>query len=152
MYKTILTAVTVMLSIGLSNLTQAELLQNSWAPFEIVVPNDPEAPCGEADAFVVEGFIHTKVSTLRKGGLAINVNAQGTLTPLGEIVDDPAIFRQNVRDVLPIDGDNVVYNFGETIKVISKVGPNYRLNSIFHVTLVGGEVKSYLPCLSWLVP
>lgn len=135
---TVLTA-----SVCLPTLVQAEILLNEWQPFSQVVGVNPDAPCGEADKFLFEGMSHVKISTLRNGGMATNVNSMGTFTALGS--EEGAIFRQNFREVVPVLGENTVYNLGETIKIIGRPnGDNYRSNITVHVTVIGGEYKSYV--------
>ena len=140
-FRNTLATTILAVSMGLSASVQAELLLNSWDPFYVIVEQNPDVACGDADEFVAEGMSHVKVSTLRNGNVALNVNAMGTFTAVGS--EEGAIFRQNIRDVLPIDGENVVYNYGETIKIIGRPnGDNYRANINFHVAIIDGEWKS----------
>jgi hypothetical protein len=144
-FKITFAATVLAVSMGLPALVQAELLENSWTPIDALVPNNPDAPCGDTEFFRLEGMQHLKVSNLRRGGVAINVNLMGTLTPLGS-EEEGAIFRQNIHDVLPIDGENFVGSLGDTIKIIAKGsdGNNYRSNFNLHVTRIGDEYKSYV--------
>ena len=46
---------------------------------------------------------------------------------------------------IPVDGENVVYTFQNTLKIIGQGGQNtYFAKTKFHVTVIGGEVKSYI--------
>jgi hypothetical protein len=123
----------------------AAVVENVWEEIDELIEND--SGCGDATAFLLEGMVHRKLSTLRNGGLAVNVNVMGTFTPIdGSYAGEAAILRQNIHDVLPIfeEGVNAVHTIGETTRVITKGQvENYRLNYNFHVTFIGGEVKSY---------
>jgi hypothetical protein len=139
--RTIFATAVLAASVGLPAAVQAEILVNSWEPFLAIVGQDPDAPCGNAEYFLVEGMSHVKISNLPNGATAYHVNAMGTFTPIGS--EEGAIFRQNVSEVIPIFEKNVVYNAGETIKIIGRPnGNNYRSNINFHLTDVGGEIKS----------
>ena len=123
----------------------AAVVENVWEEIDLVILNDQN--CGDATVFHLEGMTHRKISTLRNGQLAINVNLMGSLTPLdGANEGEPAIFRQNVHNVLPVDqGDNFVWTVGEVIRVIGTGDAvKFRLNANFHVIVANGEVKSYL--------
>ena len=133
-------------SIALPLSAQAALVENVWEPIdEPPIPNDQG--CGDATFFLLEGMVHRKVSTLRNGQFAVNVNVMGTFTAMdGSNAGEPAIFRQNVHNVLPIyeDGGDIVHTVGETIKIIGKgQGLAFRLNYNYHFTYMDGEVKSY---------
>jgi hypothetical protein len=123
----------------------AAVIVNDWTEFQQYIPND--TACGDATGFVLEGMAHEKVSTLRNGQFAVNVNVMGTFTAVdGQYAGEAAIFRQNINDVFPIweEGVNRVWTIGETTKVITKGQvENYRLNYNFHVTFIDGEVKSF---------
>lgn len=122
---------------------QAKLLDNSWYPFEFVLEEDPENPCGDDPFYLAQGMQHIKVSTLRRGGVAFSFNALGTFT--GLVTGQEAHWRHNVTDVLPIDGENVVHTFRDNLKLIGQGGdPSYFATIKFHVTVIGGEVKSYI--------
>ena len=130
-------------SMGMAAPTQAELLVNEWSPFEFVVLQDPNNPCGDDPAFLAQGMQHLKVSTLRRGGLAINFNALGTFTGLES--GQEAHWRHNINDVFPNFGETEVYNYQESLKIIGQGGdPSYFAKIKFHITLIGGEVKSYV--------
>ena len=74
---------------------------------------------------------------------AVNIVTMGTLTQLGS--DEGFIFQQNINDVFPILGENVVINFGQQVRVITKgKDPNLLVNINFHVTDLGGEIKSWI--------
>ena len=78
-FKTTFATTALAISMGLTASVQAELLENSWTPIDLIVPNNPEAPCGNAEFFHLEGMVHQKISTLRNGNLAINTNVMGTV-------------------------------------------------------------------------
>jgi hypothetical protein len=124
---------------------QAELLVNEWEPFEFPVAPDPNCPT-EDTAFYVQGMQHLKASNLRKGGLAINMNALGTFT--GIQTGEEWHWRHNIADVLPIyegNGENEVFTYQETLKLIGQGGtPSYFAKTKFHIIVFGGEVKSYI--------
>ena len=145
-FKRVLVTSVLAASMALPLSAQAEVLVNEWTEFN-TPPLPNKAGCGDSTFFVVEGMSHTKISTLRNGNWAVNVNVMGTFTPLdGTNAGEPAIFRQNIKDVLPIyEGeDNAVYTFGEVTRVIGKgQAGNYRLNINSHVTNIDGEAKSY---------
>lgn len=129
--------------VGLTAPAQAELLVNEWLPFEFVVLQDPDNPCADDPAFLAQGMQHLKVSSLRQGGFAINFNALGTFT--GLVTGEEWHWRHNIADVLPMDGENAVYSYHETLKIIGQGGtPTYFARTKFHVTVIGGELKSYI--------
>lgn len=127
----------------------AAVVENVWEEIDTVIVNDQD--CGDATAFRLEGMLHRKVSTLRNGMYALHINAMGDFTPLdGENAGEPAIFRQNINNVLPIfeEGVNAVHTISETVKVIGHgQGHNFRLNFKGHVTFIDGEVKSFFESL-----
>ncbi len=128
---------------GLAGPVQAELLVNEWLPFEFVIPQNPEDPCADDPAFLAQGMQHLKASSLRNGGAAVNFNALGTLT--GLVTGEEWHWRHNFADVLPMDGENTVYNYQETLKIIGQSGaPSLFIKAKFHITMIGGEVKSYI--------
>ena len=140
-FKIIFGATVLAVSMALPAAVQAELLKNSWDPIDVIVPS--QGTCGNADFFHLEGVVHEKISTLRNGNWAVNVNVMGTFTPLTGQEEEGAIFRQNIHNVLPILGENLVHNVGDTIKIIGRPnGENYRANFNYHVTDLGGEIKS----------
>jgi hypothetical protein len=145
--RTIFATAGLVISMGLPAAVQAELIENVWEPLDVVVPNDPQNPCGAATAFRIEGMIHRKISTLRNGGAAVNVNTMGTFTPLdGPNQGEAAQFRENFHDVLPQfqDLDNGVSSVGDFIRVISPgTAENYKAHYNFHIVIMDGEVKSY---------
>jgi hypothetical protein len=140
--KSIFITAVLTLSVCLSTSIQAKTVENTWTPFDIIIPGSPD--CGnENDFFRLEGMEHLKVSTLRNGMYAVNIVTMGTLTQLGS--DEGFIFQQNINDVFPILGENVVINFGQQVRVITKgKDPNLLVNINFHVTDVGGEIKSWI--------
>lgn len=140
--KSILVTTVLALWVCLSASVQAETVENTWNQFDIIIPGSPD--CGnENDFFRLEGMEHLKVSTLRNGMYAVNIVTIGTLTPLGS--EEGFIFRQNINDVLPIFGENVVYNLGQRVRVITEgKEPNLLVNINFHVTDLGGEIKSWI--------
>lgn len=121
---------------------QAEVLLNAWQPIDDIVPGVPE--CGGAEVFYqVEGMAHTKIATLRNGMFAVHTNAMGTVTPLGS-EEEGAMFRQNVSNVYPMMGENDVYTYVDTTKVITKGNaPNVHVKIRYHHTVIDGEVRSY---------
>ena len=122
---------------------QAELLVNEWTPFEFVIPQDPDTQCADDPTFLAQGMQHLKVSTLRRGELAINFTALGTIT--GLVTGEEAHWRHNITDVLPILGENEVYTYRDTLKIIGQGGgDSYFAMGTFHITNIGGEVKSYI--------
>jgi hypothetical protein len=142
-----ITAVTA--SMWFSASVQAELIDNSWLPIDDVVPGNAE--CGdEGSLYRIEGMQHVKVSALRNGMLAINVNSMGTLTrfpPNGS--EEEAIFRQNINNNYPMmaeyPGDHDVYSYIDTVRVITKGGaPNVIIKARYHHAIVDGEFKSYV--------
>jgi len=142
-FKISLAIVMLVASMGLAAPASAELLVNEWSPFEFLVPQDPDNPCSDDPAFLAQGMQHVKVSTLPQGGLAINFNALGTFT--GLVSGNEWLWRHNWADVLPMDGENAVYNYQETLKIIGQGGaPTYFAKFKFHVAVIGGEVKSYI--------
>lgn len=145
--RTIFATAALAISLGLPAAVQAELLQNTWTPLDTVIPNDPQNPCGQATFFHLEGMVHTKVSTLRNGGAAWNINIMGTFTPLdGPNQGESSLFRENAHDVLPQfqDVDNAVWSVGDFIRIISPTNvANYKAHYNFHVVISEGEVKSY---------
>ena len=109
---------------GFAGPVQAELLENTWYPFEFLVEQDPNNPCGDEPFFLAQGMQHFKVANLREGGVALNFNAQGTFTGLNSGVE--AHWRHNVADVLPIIGETTVYSYQDTLKIIGQGGnPSY---------------------------
>ena len=144
--RTILATAVLTASMAVPAAVQAEILENVWVPVEVFVPNDPENPCGDATLFYLEGMLHRKVSTLRNGGAAYNVNVMGTFTPVdGPNAGEPALFRQNVHDVLPQyqDDDNAVWSVGDFIRIIGKgSAENYKAHYRLHIVVMEGEYKS----------
>ena len=144
--RSILATAVLAASMGLSAVAQAELLENVWVPLgPLLIENDPD--CGDATAFILEGMVHRKRSSLRNGDQAININVMGTFTPVdGPNAGESALFRQNVHDVLPQfqDLDNAVYSVGDFIRVISPGrAENYKAHYSFHIVVLDGEVKSF---------
>ena len=143
MFKKCFAIILFIALVGLAAPVHAELVVNEWAPFEFVVPQNPEEPCADDPAFLAQGMQHLKVSTLRNGGFAVNFNALGTFT--GLVTGQEWHWRDNIADVLPIDGENAVYTFHNTLKIIGQRGaPTYFAEVRFHVTEIGGELKSYI--------
>ena len=142
-FKINFATIVLVASMGLTAPVQAELLVNEWSPIEFVVTQHPDLSCGEGEFFLIQGMRHFKVSTLKKGGVAINLNDVGTLTDLE--TGEEALWRFNIIDVLPIAGENVVYTYRENRKVIVR-GPalSFFLMATFHVTDIGGEFKAYI--------
>ena len=141
--RTIIASAVIAVSMWLPASAKAEVLSNSWEQLDEIQSGTPECGLGD-EYFRVEGMVHTKVSTLRNGMFAINSNAMGTVTP---VVGDGegAMFRTNVSNVYPMMGEREVYNYGESVKVITKGNaPNIRIKINFHVTAIDGEIKSYV--------
>ena len=145
--RRILTIAALFISMGLPAAVQAELLENSWTPLEAYIPNDPQNPCGLASGFFLEAMVHRKESTLRNGISAININIMGSFTPVdGPNEGEPAIFRENIHDVIPQYQDNLrgVRSVGDFIKIIGKgSAENYKAHYNFHIVASEGEVKSF---------
>jgi hypothetical protein len=144
--RNILATAILAASLALPVAAHAELLENVWEPVEVIVPNDPENPCGSATFFYLEGMVHRKRSTLQNGVEAININVMGTFTPVdGPNAGESSLFRQNAHEVLPQfqDLDNAVYSVGDFIRIISPGrAENYKAHYNFHIVIMDGEVKS----------
>ena len=121
---------------------QAEVVINRWDPVEAVIPGSPL--CGNEHVFyLLEGMIHTKLATLRNGMFALNQHSLGTMTPL---VSEEAelVFSHTIHEVYPMTGENEVYSFVDTLKVIGKGrAPNLHVKIRNHVTAIDGEIKSF---------
>jgi len=125
-------------SIGLAEPAHAENIVNVWEPIEIPVIGDP---CAGEDALIL-GMVHTTVSTLRNGQLSVQVNTQGVITGLD--TGREWLWRLNISDVLPVDGENLVWTFHQRDKVIGRGGlPSLFITYQAHVTVIGGDVKVY---------
>ena len=118
---------------------QAELVQQDWSPFEVVVTDD--ADCSGEDG-IVQGMVHVTVTTMPRGNLNIHYNSRGTWT--GLVTGAEAKTLENVNDVLPILGENVVYTYQQRLRVLGK-GPknDFFLKHKVHVTIIGGEITVY---------
>ena len=142
-FKINFATIVLVASMGLTAPVQAELLVNEWATFEFVVPQNPDTQCGEDSSFLAQGMQHLKVSTLKNGMFAVNFNALGTFTGLN--TGEEALWRHNINDVFPIDGENAVYTYRDTLKIIGRGGvASFFAKATFHVTEIGGEFKSYI--------
>ncbi|MEP4147647.1 MAG: hypothetical protein ABJL54_10520 [Halioglobus sp.] len=141
MYATCVLAV----SMSLSTSIQAEIIQNTWDPIDEYIEND--VGCGDATGFMLEGMAHVKVSNLKKGGFAVNVNAKGSFTAIDGVYEGQgAIFRQNINDVWPLYDEltgNDVYTYRESVRVIGKgQAGDYKLDINYHFVQRDGQVKS----------
>ena len=145
-FRAIFASAVLAVSMALPAAVQAELLENVWEPIESFFPNDPQNPCGDATLFYLEGMVHRKVSTLRNGDRAFNINVMGTFTPVdGPNAGEALLFRQNIHDVLPQaqDPENFVYSVGDFVRVISKgSAENYKAHYNLHLVMMEGEFKS----------
>jgi hypothetical protein len=132
-------------SMALPLSAQAEIIEKVWEPILTPIPND--SGCGPATAFILEGMVHRKISNLRNGLFAFNGHIMATLTPVdGPDAGEPALFRENTNEVIPIfeEGVDAIRTVAQTVKIIVKGrGLAYRLNYNFHVTYLEGEVKSF---------
>ena len=140
--KTGLATTVIAVSMWVPASVQAEVLLNEWQPIDEILPGVPE--CGGAGIYYqVEGMTHTKIASLRNGMYAIHTNAMGTVTPLGS-EEEGAMFRQSISNVYPITGENDVYTYVDTTKVITKgSAPNVHIKIRYHHTVINGEFKSY---------
>lgn len=121
----------------------AELLDNTWYPFEFVLPQDPEHQCADDPFYLAQGLQHVNVASLRNGEIVIHFNALGTFTGLESGVE--AHWRHNVTELVPVAGETTVYTFQETLKIIGQGGvPSFFAKIKFHVTDIGGEWRSYI--------
>ena len=132
-------ATAVLLSLALiMSPAQAELLQQDWFPIERVVIDNG---CTGEDG-LSQGMYHLTVTTMPQGNLNIHINARGTWT--GFVTGAEAKWLENVNDVLPILGENVVYTYQRRFRVLGQ-GPknDFFLKHKLHVTMIGDEVTVY---------
>ena len=121
----------------------AEIIDQDWSPFEFIVTDDFD--CAGEDG-LLQGMAHTTVATMPQGGLSIHFNARGTFTGLDTGTEWKWL--DNINDVLPIEGENVVYTFQQRLRVIGGPRADFFLKDKFHVTVIGGEVTAYVDSIT----
>lgn len=119
---------------------QGEVLDQGRYPFEFVVID--ELNCAGEDG-LAQGIYHQIVTTMPRGNLNIHISAQGTWTGLES--GNELMWLDNINDVFPVSGENVVYNFVQRLRILTEgPGNDFFLRYNFHITIVGGEVTSYI--------
>ena len=121
----------------------AEVIIQDRSPFEFPVTDD--ADCAGEDG-IAQGMAHWTVATTPRGGLNVHLNARGTC--IGVETGSEAKWLDNINDVLPILGENFVYNFQQSLRIIGGPRGSFFLRYKFHVTDIGGEVRAYIDSLS----
>ena len=121
----------------------AEVIFQDWSPFEFSVTDDSN--CAGEDG-LAQGMAHTTVATMPRGGLSIHLNARGTF--IGLETGSEAKWLDNISDVLPLQGENVVYNFQQRLRILGGPRGAFFLRYKFHVTDLGGEVTAYIDSLT----
>jgi len=121
----------------------AEIIVQDWSPFEFIVTDDSD--CAGEDG-LAQGMAHTTIATMPRGGLNVHFNARGTFTGLD--TGNEAKWLDNISDVLPILGENFVYTYQQSLRIIGGPGGAFFLTYKFHVVEIGGEVRSYIDSLT----
>ena len=121
----------------------AEVIVQDWSPFEFIVTDDSD--CAGEDG-LAQGMVHTTVATMPQGGFSVHLNARGTWTGLE--TGNEAKWLDNINDVLPIQGENVVYTFQQRLRILGGPGGAFFLRYKFHIVDIGGEVRSYIDSLT----
>jgi hypothetical protein len=122
----------------------AEVIVNDWFPFEFVVIDGGD--CAGEDG-VAQGIVHQTVTTMPQGNFNVHINARGTWT--GIETGNEGKWLDNINDVLPILGENVVYTFQQRLRILGQgPGGDFFLRYKFHVTEIGGEITSYIDSLT----
>ena len=122
----------------------AEVIAQDWSPYEFVQTDDFD--CAGEDG-IAQGMIHTTVATMPQGGFSYHHNARGTW--IG--IDTGREFKwlDNFNDVLPINGENLVWTQQQRVRVLGQgPGNDLFLKYKFHVTVIGGEVTVYVESLT----
>ena len=124
---------------------KAEIIVQSWNPFEMVVTDDLD--CAGEDG-LAQGMIHTTVSTMPRGQFNVHINARGTWT--GFNTGNEFKWLDNINDVLPIDGENFVWTIQQRLRILRKgPGNDFFLKYRFHMTVIGGELTAYVDSFSF---
>jgi hypothetical protein len=119
---------------------QAEVIQQGWFPFEFVTTDDFD--CSGEDG-LAQGMFHSTITTMPRGQFNVHLNARGTWTGLETGFE--AKWLDNINDVLPISGENIVHTFQQRLRILSQgPGNDFFLSYRFHVTVIGGEVTAYV--------
>lgn len=121
----------------------AGVIVQDWSPFEFIVPDDSDC---SGQPGLAQGMVHTTVATMPRGGFNIHVNARGTWTGLDTGVE--AKWLDNISDVLPILGENFVYTYQQSLRILGGPGGSFFLRYKFHLVEIGGEVRSYIDSLT----
>ena len=121
----------------------AEVIFQDWSPFEFYVTDD--ADCAGEDG-IAQGMVHSTIATTPRGGLNLHFNARGTF--IGVETGSEAKWLDNINDVLPILGENFVYNFQQSLRILGGPRGSFFLKYQFHVTDTGGEVRAYIDSLT----
>jgi hypothetical protein len=124
---------------------KAEIIKQSWESFEFVQTDDFD--CAGEDG-LAQGMVHTTIANMPQGGLSIHALQRGTWT--GFDTGNEFKWLHNYTDVLPINGENVVWTIQQRVRVLGQ-GPG---NDLFvkwkyHVTDIGGEVTVYVDSLTF---
>jgi hypothetical protein len=91
---------------------------------------------------LAQGMVHVTVANMPGRGVSEHINAQGTW--IGLETGNEAKWLDNINDVLPITGENVVYTFQRRLRILGQgPGGDFFLRYKFHVTDIGGEVTAY---------
>jgi len=124
---------------------KAEIIEQSWNPFEFVVTDD--FGCAGEDG-LAQGMVHNTVSTMPRGGFNVHINARGTWT--GFNTGNEYKWLDNINDVWPLfTGENDVYTFQQRLRLLRKgPGNDFFLKYRFHITVTGGEVTAYVDSFS----
>jgi hypothetical protein len=123
---------------------KAEIIFQDWSPFEFVQPDD--FGCAGEDG-LAQGMAHTTIATMPQGGVSFHYNARGTWTGLD--TGNEWKWLHNFNDVLPIDGENVVWTIQQRVRVLGQgPGNDLFLRYKFHITDIGGEVTAYFESLT----
>jgi hypothetical protein len=123
----------------------AEVVFQDWSPFEFVQTDDFD--CAGEDG-LAQGMVHTTIATMPQGGVSFHLNAHGTWTGFGTGNEFKWLY--NYNDVLPINGENVVWTIQQRVRVLGQ-GPGNDLfvKYKFHRTVIGGEVTVYVESLTF---
>ena len=117
---------------------KAELLVNEWQEFAFPVTDD--YGCAGEDG-VASGVVHTRISDLRMGDVAFQINAKGIWK--GDDSGVEFLWKDNITEVVPVDiGDHFVVTFSQNLRIIGQ-GLGFRVNANVHITEVGGELVVY---------